>query len=209
MEAQPTAEPAANPAGDAASSSEAATIANIHQLLRTKDDTKRFVGLAMLKSVLDNSPQLREDQQVVQALWSSISAKFLDRLLKTGSKPSSSNQTAKDMLDLAVSVLHTFIALLPEESRGEVKLTGRIPGLVNALLYRYEGDDSVYGTYSDSALPAPTRRQTRSSRCFTPWPALRTGRMLSCKSRTSLHSPRPPLRTPMPWTSCASRGSIR
>ncbi|KAL3953526.1 hypothetical protein PCL_04289 [Purpureocillium lilacinum] len=135
MEAQPTAEPAANPAGDAASSSEAATIANIHQLLRTKDDTKRFVGLAMLKSVLDNSPQLREDQQVVQALWSSISAKFLDRLLKTGSKPSSSNQTAKDMLDLAVSVLHTFIALLPEESRGEVKLTGRIPGLVNALLY--------------------------------------------------------------------------
>ncbi|UNI21514.1 hypothetical protein JDV02_007497 [Purpureocillium takamizusanense] len=134
-EAQPMAGPAANPAGEASSSSEIPTIVNIHELLRTKDDTKRFVGLAMLKSVLDNSPQLREDHQLVQALWSSISAKFLDRLLKTGSKSSSSNHTARNMLDLAVSVLHTFIALLPQESRGEAKLTGRIPGLVNALLY--------------------------------------------------------------------------
>ncbi|KAJ6444680.1 ATPases NBP35 [Purpureocillium lavendulum] len=138
MEQPTTAGPATNPAsGEASASSEATTIENIHQLLRTKDDTKRFVGLALLKSVLDNSPRLRQDQQVVQALWASISARFLDRLLKTGSKPSSSNQTSKDMLDLVVSVLHTFVALLPEESRGDAKLTGRIPGLVNALLYRY------------------------------------------------------------------------
>ncbi|RDA91517.1 hypothetical protein CP533_4559 [Ophiocordyceps camponoti-saundersi (nom. inval.)] len=108
-------------------------LVNIQNLLQARDDTQRFVGLALLKSVLDNSQELRQDEAVVQSLWASLSAKFVDRLLRTGSNPA--NQNAKDMLDLAVSVLHTFAALLPESSRADAKFTGRIPGLVGSVLY--------------------------------------------------------------------------
>ncbi|KAH6890384.1 Neurochondrin-domain-containing protein [Thelonectria olida] len=110
-------------------------IAKIQSLLRTKDDTKRFVGLALLKSVLDN-PLVQQNEQTIQSLWASLSPVFLDRLLRTGSKASSKN--AKEMLDLAVSVLHTFAVLLPDASKSDAKFLDRIPGLVNAVLYGSE-----------------------------------------------------------------------
>ncbi|KAK5989067.1 hypothetical protein PT974_10565 [Cladobotryum mycophilum] len=113
-----------------------ASISKIQILLEAKDDTQRFVGLALLKSVLDNSPELREDENVLENLWSSLSAKFLDRLLRTGSKPP--KKDSREMLDLAVSILHTFAVLLPEQSRGKPKFTDRIPGLVGAVLYSSE-----------------------------------------------------------------------
>lgn len=111
-----------------------ATIARVHGFLKAKDDTQNFVGLALLKSLLDNSPLLREDVEVLRDLWASLSSKFMDRLLRTGSKPSKDN--SKEMLDLAVSVLHTFAILLPEQARGQSKFTKRIPALVGAVLYR-------------------------------------------------------------------------
>jgi len=108
----------------------------IQSLLKAKDDTQRFVGLALLKSLLDSSEQLRQDEQTVQGLWSSLSPKFLDRLLRTGSKPSTQN--SKEMLDLAVSVLHIFSILLPDQAKSDAKFIDRIPLLVNAVLHRYE-----------------------------------------------------------------------
>ena len=122
-----------------ASSSSQADIPKLQTLLKAKDDTQRFVGLALLKSVLDNSPELRQDATVVQSLWDSLSPKFLDRLIRTGSKPSTKNQNAKEMLDLAVSVLHTFAVLLPERAGSDTKFLDRIPGLVGAVLFRYAG----------------------------------------------------------------------
>ena len=121
-------------AGNGSAEAEVANITKIKALLKAKDDTQRFVGLALLKSVLDNSQQLREDEQVVSSLWASISPKFLDRLLRTGSNPSSKN--AKDMLDLVVSVLHTFAVLLPSDVRAQDRFVDRIPGLVDAILQR-------------------------------------------------------------------------
>ena len=121
-------------AGDGSAEADAANITKIQALLKAKDDTQRFVGLALLKTVLDNSQQLREDEQVVTSLWASISPKFLDRLLRTGSNPSSKN--SKDMLDLVVSVLHTFAVLLPSDVRAQDKFVDRIPGLVDAILQR-------------------------------------------------------------------------
>jgi hypothetical protein len=118
-----------------ASHPQPADINKIQSLLKAKDDTQRFVGLALLKSLLDSSKQLRQDEQTVQSLWSSLSPKFLDRLLRTGSKPSSKN--SKEMLDLAVSVLHIFSILLPEKARGDTKFINRIPLLVSSVLYRY------------------------------------------------------------------------
>lgn len=122
----------------AASQPADADITKIKSLLKTKDDTQRFVGLALLKSLLDSSEELRQDEQAVQSLWTSLSAKFLDRFLRTGSKPSSKN--SKEMLDLAVSVLHVFAILLPDRARTDARFIGRIPLLVGAVLYRYGAD---------------------------------------------------------------------
>jgi hypothetical protein len=113
-----------------------ASIQKIQSLLKAKDDTSRFVGLAMLKSALDSSPELRGDEQAILSLWESISPKFLDRLIRTGSSDKSTDENAKDMIDLAVSVIHTFANLLPESARKDPRLVERIPRLVSALVFR-------------------------------------------------------------------------
>ncbi|KAI8715547.1 hypothetical protein NCS52_01062700 [Fusarium sp. LHS14.1] len=118
------------------STSQATDIAKIKTLLKAKDDTQRFVGLALLKSVLDGSEELRQDEKTVHSLWSSLSPKFLDRLLRTGSKPS--NKNAKEMLDLVVSVLHIFSILLPEQAKSDPRFIDRTPLLVAAILYSTE-----------------------------------------------------------------------
>ncbi len=110
------------------------SIQKIQTLLKTKVDTSRFVGLALLKSVLDNSEALRDDEAAILALWKSVPPKFLDRLLRTG-QGEGSQKNARDMLDLAVSVLHTFTALVPLEERDE-KFAGRVPRLVACLVRR-------------------------------------------------------------------------
>jgi hypothetical protein len=120
-----------------------ASVQKVKTLLGAKDDTSRFVGLALLKSVLDNTPELRSDEEAIVSLWGSISPKFLDRLIKTGSKQpkssasssESSRKDTNDMLDLAVSVLHTFAVLLPEKERQNAKFLDRIPHLVAGLLH--------------------------------------------------------------------------
>ncbi|KAK4156031.1 e9b59b6a-f39c-4d2a-9b94-75afe2ab05bc [Chaetomidium leptoderma] len=117
---------------------QAASVQKIQTLLAAKDDTSRFVGLALLKSVLDNTPELRNDEEAIVSLWASIPPKFLERLIRTGSKqkgPDSSHKNSNDMLDLAVSVLHTFAALLPETAKQDPKLLDRIPQLVACLLH--------------------------------------------------------------------------
>lgn len=119
------------------SENETVTIQKIQALLKTKDDTSRFVGLALLKSVLDNSPQLREDEATITALWQSVSPKFLDRLLRSRSKKSSSSKDAKDMIDIAVSVLHIFSSLLPDHCKTDASLVSRIPALVPVVLQRH------------------------------------------------------------------------
>jgi hypothetical protein len=125
-------------AGDDTSSNPGAgvTIQRIQELLETKDDTSRFVGLALLKSVLDNSPQLRQDEEAVATLWHSVSPKFLDRLLRSGAKQGTLPKDARDMIDIAVGVVHIFSVLLPEDSKKDPNLVGRIPALVSVILHR-------------------------------------------------------------------------
>ncbi|PBP26945.1 DUF1941 family protein [Diplocarpon rosae] len=110
---------------------ESATFERIQDLLKAKDDTSRFVGLALLKTVLDNG-QLVQNQPKLRALWESISPKFLDRLLRAQQTEKVNKTDSKDMVELAVAVIHTFSILLSEESRREKKLTGRIAPLVKA-----------------------------------------------------------------------------
>ncbi|KAI9167383.1 putative pyridine nucleotide-disulfide oxidoreductase RclA [Paramyrothecium foliicola] len=129
-------QPAAEASGPGTAATDANSLSRIQTLLKAPDDTQRFVGLALLKSVLDNSPQLRENEGIIQDLWGCLSAKFLERLLRTGSNPD--NKNAKDLLDLVVSVLHTFAVLLPDDAKQQPKLVDRIPRLVGAILYSSE-----------------------------------------------------------------------
>ena len=106
-------------------------------LLQTKNDTSRFVGLALLKSLLDNQISLRDDGKIITECWTAISASFLDRLLRAGAKATEgkSKDEARDMVELAVAVIHTFALLLPNQSDG--KLLGRAKGLIAVLVDSY------------------------------------------------------------------------
>ena len=121
----------------AAPADNAAGLEQIRGLLKAKDDTSRFVGLALLKSVLDTQAQLREDVKLVSSFWEAISPKFLAKLLRASKNEKTSSEEAKNMVDIAVAVLHIFAILLPEESREDRRFVDRIGGLVNCLLERY------------------------------------------------------------------------
>ncbi|KAI0194152.1 DUF1941-domain-containing protein [Astrocystis sublimbata] len=112
-------------------------IPKIHQLLAAKDDTSRFVGLLLLRTVLDkHASELQHGQ--VEALWSSVSPKFLDRLIRTGSRPASEpRKQSGDMLDVAVAVIYTFTKLLNDCAVNE-SFYARIPNLAAAVLYSSE-----------------------------------------------------------------------
>lgn len=112
-----------------------ATFEKMQELLKAKDDTSRFVGLALLKSVLDNG-QLVQDPVRIHALWEALSPKFLDRLLRAQQNENVSKTEARDMVDLAVAVLHTFTILLPENSLRDKRVIGRINPLLKALVQR-------------------------------------------------------------------------
>lgn len=121
------------PPNTAADGLEDRNVAKLKALLKSKDDTQRFVGLALLKSLLDNTPDIQNDEAALRDLWSHISPKFLDRLLRTGSNLSNAN--AKDMLDIGVSILYTFSILLPDADTASTSFTARVPSLVAAALY--------------------------------------------------------------------------
>jgi hypothetical protein len=112
------------------------TLEKMKDLLKAKDDTSRFVGLALLKSVLDNG-QLAQDSENLRLLWEAMSPKFLDRLLRAQQSVKVNKAESKDMVDLAVAVLHTFTILLPEDSRKQNRLIGRTSPLVKAVVQRY------------------------------------------------------------------------
>lgn len=114
-----------------------AILDQIKGLLGAKDDTSRFVGLALLKAVLDNNEPLREDVNQIVSFWSAISPRFLDRLLKAGQNDKTTKEEAENMLDIAVAVLHTFTILLPVASRNDSKFVGRTEALIQALIKRY------------------------------------------------------------------------
>lgn len=106
-------------------------------LLRSGDDTHSFVGLALLRSILDNKPSLRDDPMIVTKCWAAISPRFLDGLLRATETEGRSRLEARSMVELAVAIIHVFVVLLPPESRESKKMIGRTPGLVAALLQRY------------------------------------------------------------------------
>lgn len=105
-------------------------------LLKAKDDTSRFVGLALLKSILDNNVEFQKDSKTIADCWAAIPTRFLDRLLRAGESGKKSREEAKSMVELAVAVIHAFVVLLPKTSQEDERLLGRTEGLMSALTKR-------------------------------------------------------------------------
>lgn len=162
----------------ATSSSPQIPIDKIESLLKAKDDTSRFVGLALVKSVLEND-EVTSNAEVLSSIWQSISSKFLDRLLRSQTSDRYGQDEAKDMVDLAVAVLHAFTTLLPDQVLRESRLTKRIVPLMNALSNRcvavcpagYEADFLQFTRNYSAHLrnsdhfSQSSRRSTRARQC--------------------------------------------
>lgn len=113
---------------------------NLNQILvylKAIDDTSRFVGLALLKSILDNQASLLRDPEVIKRCWAAIPAKFLDRLLRAPKNKERSEEESVSMVELAVAVLHAFIVIFPTDVSDDGKSLGRIGGLIDILAWRY------------------------------------------------------------------------
>ena len=91
-------------------------------LLKAKDDTSRFAGLSLLRSLLDSNEKLRDDPDVISKCWSSISEKFLVRLLKAQPSDKRNEEESKSLVELAVSIVHTFVNLLPSNELESTKI---------------------------------------------------------------------------------------
>lgn len=106
--------------------------------LKAKDDTSRFVGLALLKPVLEQELSKQSDTEeegiraVIEQSWRAIPVKFLDRLLKAKSEGKRSKEEADSMVGLAVAVLHAFMLILNAREKDD-RFTGRVPLLMSAL----------------------------------------------------------------------------
>lgn len=79
-------------------------------LLKSPDDTSRFVGLAILKPVLEREliQEKREDEEkqaIILRCWKAIQPKFLDGLLRANSSVKTSKEDAKNMVTLAVAIM--------------------------------------------------------------------------------------------------------
>lgn len=108
------------------------------ELLKAKDDTSRFVGLALLKPVLEQelSKQDGAEQEGTLALtercWRAIPVKFLDRLLKAKPEGKKTKEEAGSMVGLAVAVIHAFMTILEAPEKDD-RFVGRVPLLMSAL----------------------------------------------------------------------------
>ncbi|KAI5780140.1 Neurochondrin-domain-containing protein [Peziza echinospora] len=94
-------------------SADSQTLSQCISYLQAKDDTARFVA-------------------ILGKLWEAMNYKFLDRLLKSGKSSKAPPAQAKDMVELAVNIVHAFSILLPGASENP-SLTQRTPGLIAAL----------------------------------------------------------------------------
>ena len=108
------------------------------EFLKAKDDTSRFVGLALLKPVLEQelSKQSATEEEgtraVIEQCWRAIPVKFLDRLLKAKSEGKRTGTQAGSMISLAVAVLHAFLTIVDTPEKDD-RFVGRVPLLMSAL----------------------------------------------------------------------------
>lgn len=131
-------------------------------LLKAKDDTSRFVGLALLKSILDDEVEFQKNTVIIERCWTAIPAKFIDRLLKAVRNENRNKEESLSMVKLAVAVLHAFVILLPTDLHNNEKFIDRIGGLIDSLAWRYLSLGVkmlfLYGLADETVRQIPARR---------------------------------------------------
>ena len=106
--------------------------------LHAKDDTSRFVGLALLKPVLEQELSKRKNigeeatRAMIERCWRAIPVKFLDRLLKAKPEGKRTKEEAGSMVALAVAVLHAFMTIVDTPEKDD-RFVSRVPLLMSAL----------------------------------------------------------------------------
>jgi Neurochondrin len=111
---------------------EESSITQTIDLLRSNDDTSRFVGFTTLNYLLERDAIQRDSEKVLR-LWTAIPGKFLNRMLNAGDNSKYPKETSQSMVEIAVFVIHRFLLLSPALQDSE-KCTERCPALVGALL---------------------------------------------------------------------------
>ncbi|KAK4694937.1 hypothetical protein P7C71_g2717, partial [Lecanoromycetidae sp. Uapishka_2] len=106
-------------------------------LLGKADDTSRFVGLALLKPVLEHALSQENNkgeelETLILRSWKAIPSKFLDGLLKAKPNEKTPKEDVQNMVALAVAVLNAFMRLLGSHQT-DTKFIGRVPLLVPIL----------------------------------------------------------------------------
>ena len=100
----------------------------------SKDDASRFVGLGQLKVILKSNTELcqvlRKNTAALAECWAAISGRFLDRLLSVIDYKGEQVVDRDYSANLAVSIIHTFVQLLPKSSRNDKKFAKRVDKLL-------------------------------------------------------------------------------
>ena len=99
-------------------------------LFKAGDDTSNFVAISLLRSLLDEREELREDKAIITKCWNSIPSKFLGRLLKAKPTEKRTKDEAQSMVSLAVAIVHAFGNLLPREVIEDPKFSSHADQLV-------------------------------------------------------------------------------
>ncbi|KAL8910689.1 MAG: hypothetical protein Q9172_007803 [Xanthocarpia lactea] len=103
----------------------------------SKDDASRFVGLGQLKVILESNTELcqvlRRTTAALAECWAAISGRFLDRLLTAVDYEGDQVVDRGYSTNLAVSIIHTFVQLLPKSSRNDKKFAKRVDKLLAVL----------------------------------------------------------------------------
>ena len=92
----------------------------ILQLLQSRDDTTKFMGLALLRGALkmiDNEDKQASFAAIAPGCWDAIPSTFLDRLFNQFTKMTEGNTDAKAMFELAVGITHAFVCMLSVSKR--------------------------------------------------------------------------------------------
>ncbi|MCJ1410677.1 hypothetical protein MMC19_004763 [Ptychographa xylographoides] len=94
-----------------APSSQPAGLDQIFLCLGSKNDTQRFVGLTLLMKYLEG---IQNNHALIIKCWTAIPLSFISRLLRANTtKNENSPGEAQTKVELGVTVLHTFVSLLP------------------------------------------------------------------------------------------------
>ncbi|KAL8998648.1 MAG: hypothetical protein Q9169_002308 [Polycauliona sp. 2 TL-2023] len=102
--------------------------------LKSEDHQTKLIGMGQLNAIINTDTNLatrfRNDETAILKAWDTISGRFLDRLLSIVEYKGEQVIDRDWVANQAVSMIHTFLKLVPESLRNDKKFTKRIDKLL-------------------------------------------------------------------------------